>query len=220
MPISNPRRSTTSAAHRRLTGTGGGVGVAVVSDKGPPVDSDRASWPPLGQTAQAGGGSGSGMGMGVGMARVGSVSASATPHQLPMSPPPPRRTALFSPTTHVCGPHLPTHPCSPTLPSVCATSKESTPVCTFFRPSCVQKTSLTNESEVSSPSDRRISASCAGGGAGCPKACCLLGLKARLFRSRPHPTQCVCDEATNTAIDRRAWCAAFTAAEVGEGATV
>jgi len=67
-------------------------------DKGPPVDSDRASWPPLGQTAQAGGGSG--MGMGVGMARVGSVSASATPHQLPMSPPPPRRTALFSPTTH------------------------------------------------------------------------------------------------------------------------
>ena len=32
------------------------------------------------------------------------------------------------------------------------------PVCTFFRPSCVQKTSLTNESEVSSPSNRRISA--------------------------------------------------------------
>ena len=30
-------------------------------------------------------------------------------------------------------------------------------VCTFFRPSCVQKTRLTNESEVSSPSNRRIS---------------------------------------------------------------
>ena len=35
--------------------------------------------------------------------------------------------------------------------------KESTPVCTFFRPSCAQKTSLTNESEVSFPSNRRIS---------------------------------------------------------------
>ena len=34
------------------------------------------------------------------------------------------------------------------------------PVCTFFRPSCVQKTRLTNESEVSSPSNRRISAMC------------------------------------------------------------
>ena len=33
-------------------------------------------------------------------------------------------------------------------------------VCTFFRPSCVQKTRLTNESEVSSPSNRRISAMC------------------------------------------------------------
>ncbi len=31
-------------------------------------------------------------------------------------------------------------------------------MCTFFRPSCVQKTSLTNESDVSSPSDRGISA--------------------------------------------------------------
>jgi len=31
-------------------------------------------------------------------------------------------------------------------------------VCTFFRPSCVQKTRLTNEGEVSSPSNRRISA--------------------------------------------------------------
>jgi len=35
-------------------------------------------------------------------------------------------------------------------------SKISTLVCTFFRPSCVQKTRLTNESEVSSPSNRRI----------------------------------------------------------------
>jgi len=32
------------------------------------------------------------------------------------------------------------------------------PVCTFFRPSCVQKTRLTNDSEVSLPSNRRISA--------------------------------------------------------------
>ena len=32
------------------------------------------------------------------------------------------------------------------------------PVCTFLRPSCVQKTRLTNDSEVSSPSIRRISA--------------------------------------------------------------
>jgi len=31
-------------------------------------------------------------------------------------------------------------------------------VCTFFRPSCVQKARLTNDSEVSSPSNRRISA--------------------------------------------------------------
>ena len=31
-------------------------------------------------------------------------------------------------------------------------------MCTFFRPSCVQKTRLTNESEMSSPSNRRISA--------------------------------------------------------------
>ena len=31
-------------------------------------------------------------------------------------------------------------------------------VCTFFRPSCVQKTRLTNDSEVSSPSTRRVSA--------------------------------------------------------------
>ena len=36
--------------------------------------------------------------------------------------------------------------------------KYTPPVCTFFRPSCVQKTRLTNESEVSSPSNRRISA--------------------------------------------------------------
>jgi len=31
-------------------------------------------------------------------------------------------------------------------------------VCTSLRPSCVQKTRLTNESEVSSPSNRLISA--------------------------------------------------------------
>ena len=36
--------------------------------------------------------------------------------------------------------------------------KISTLVCTFFRPSCVQTTRLTNESEVSFPSNRRISA--------------------------------------------------------------
>jgi len=36
--------------------------------------------------------------------------------------------------------------------------RESTPVCSFFRPSCAQKTSLTNESEGSFPSNRRISA--------------------------------------------------------------
>jgi len=53
---------------------------------------------------------------------------------------------------------------------------EYTPlVCTFFRPSCVQKTRLTNESEVSSPSNRRYQCLCAGGGAGRPKACRLLG---------------------------------------------
>jgi len=34
------------------------------------------------------------------------------------------------------------------------------PVCTFFRPSCVQKPRLTNESEVSFPSNRHISAMC------------------------------------------------------------
>ena len=56
------------------------------------------------------------------------------------------------------------------------TSKKSTPLCSFFRPSCVQKTSLTNESEVSSPVTD-LSALCAGGGAGRPKACCLLGRK-------------------------------------------
>ena len=55
--------------------------------------------------------------------------------------------------------------------------RSSAPVCTFFRPSCVQKTRLTNESDVSSPSNRRISALCAGGGAGRPKACCPLGRK-------------------------------------------
>ena len=33
-------------------------------------------------------------------------------------------------------------------------------VCTFLRPSCVQKTRLTNDSEVSFPSNRRISAIC------------------------------------------------------------
>ena len=54
------------------------------------------------------------------------------------------------------------------------TSKKSTPVCTFFRPSCVHKTRLTNESEVSSASNRRIGALCAGGGAGRPKACCAI----------------------------------------------
>jgi len=47
---------------------------------------------------------------------------------------------------------------------------ESTPVCTFCRPSCVQKPSSTNEIEVRSPSHRRISALCAGGGDGRPKA--------------------------------------------------
>jgi len=52
-----------------------------------------------------------------------------------------------------------------------------TRVHSFFRPSCVQTTSLTNESEVSFPSDRRISALCAGGGAGCPKACLSFGPK-------------------------------------------
>ena len=36
--------------------------------------------------------------------------------------------------------------------------KESTPVFLSFRPSCVQKPGLTNDSEVSSPSNRRISA--------------------------------------------------------------
>jgi len=36
--------------------------------------------------------------------------------------------------------------------------KYTPPVCTFLRPSCVQKTRLTNESEVSFPSNRRISA--------------------------------------------------------------
>ena len=36
--------------------------------------------------------------------------------------------------------------------------KYTPPVCTFFRPSCVQKTRLTNDSEVSSPSNRHISA--------------------------------------------------------------
>ena len=35
-------------------------------------------------------------------------------------------------------------------------------MCTFFQPSCVQKTRLTNESEVSSPSNRRISAGVCG----------------------------------------------------------
>ena len=63
-------------------------------------------------------------------------------------------------------------------------------MCTFFRvPSCVQKTRLTNESEVSFPSNRRISASYAGGGAGRPKACCLLGLKTTALSWVPSPTR-------------------------------
>ena len=50
-----------------------------------------------------------------------------------------------------------------TCPFVCVRDVKDkyTPlVCTFLRPSCVQKTRLTNESEVSSPSNRRISAMC------------------------------------------------------------
>jgi len=62
------------------------------------------------------------------------------------------------------------------------TSKKSTPLCSFFRPSCAQETRLTNESEVSSPSNRRFSAMC---GWWCWAS---FGPKNRLLRRRPRPS--------------------------------
>ena len=70
------------------------------------------------------------------------------------------------------------------------TSKDKyTPlVCTFPRPSCVQKTRLTNESEVSSPSNRRISVLMCGWWCWASQGVLSFGPKSLLFRRCPRPS--------------------------------
>ena len=63
-----------------------------------------------------------------------------------------------------------------------------TRVHSFFRPSCVQKTRLTNESEVSDPSNRRISAHVRVVVLGVLRRVLSFGPENRLFRRRPRPS--------------------------------